>query len=162
MGYSVFPAPAASGKTMYRTTLLSGTSWTVPAGVTYINVTLIGAGGGGSGYGNNDYAAGFNGLGGQIVHSTLATTPGASISYSIGAGGSGGPSSSPFNASSGGSTTMTGATTAAGGAGASRNYGTTGGSGQAGMTANNGGQGVTWTSSGGSGGNGAIVIEYWV
>ena len=31
---------ASSGKTMYRTTLTSGTSWTVPAGVTYVNVTL--------------------------------------------------------------------------------------------------------------------------
>ena len=46
MGLSVFPAPAA-GKTAYRLTLLSGTSWTVPAGVTYVNVTLTGGGGAG-------------------------------------------------------------------------------------------------------------------
>ena len=49
MGYSVFPAPAAGSKTAFRTTLTSGTSWTVPAGVDYVNATLIGGGGGGWG-----------------------------------------------------------------------------------------------------------------
>jgi hypothetical protein len=47
MGQSVFPAPTS--KTAFRLTLLSGTTWTVPAGVTYVNVTLTGGGGGGSG-----------------------------------------------------------------------------------------------------------------
>jgi hypothetical protein len=151
MGYSVFPAPAAGSKTMYRTTLTSGTSYTVPAGVTYLNVTLVGGGGGGGGcstsggtnpsygsdggtttftgatsapggtggvrfYGNtgNTAQTGVNapsssglggsgaggtgvggtnaqfGINGVIVSSTLSVTPGASISYSIGAGGAGG------------------------------------------------------------------------
>ena len=49
MGIAVIPAPSASGKTAYRTTLTSGTSYTVPAGVTYLNVTCIGGGVGATG-----------------------------------------------------------------------------------------------------------------
>jgi hypothetical protein len=162
MGISVIPAPSAASKTMFRTTLTSGTSYTVPAGVTYLNVTLVGGGGGGSGYGNNSDSAGWQGLGGQIVQSTFTTTPGASISYSIGAGGTGGAASQPHNGGTGGSTTMTGATTAAGGGGAIRNFGTTGNAGQAGLVSNNGGQPQNWSSIGGAGGAGCIVIEYWV
>ena len=163
MGYSVFPAPAAGSKTMYRTMLTSGTSYTVPAGVTYLNVTTVGGGGGSGGintagngsggqtfptaggnggnttftgattatggtgteplsgypYGNGAYVssaiAGLSNTGkgakmgmvstnvsgqfvagahdamdGAIMYSTLSCTPGASITYSIGAGGTAG------------------------------------------------------------------------
>jgi hypothetical protein len=146
MGISVIPAPSAASKTMFRTTLTSGTSYTVPTGVTYLNVTLYGGGGGGSGGGNNanngntggtttftgatSAAGGLGGtkggrdddtngqsanantgLGGQtayytengsgqfiggdgfmgdITRSTLSATAGATISYAIGAGGTGG------------------------------------------------------------------------
>lgn len=154
-----------SSKTRRFVTLTSGTSWTVPTGVTYINVTLYGGGGGGGGVRTNadfgisgpgaggtttftgatsavggnagtNYNSGtaaavntdsqgqrtltkgapqdntgfggpaalcsmsfntsnfgmvFGGEGnpGSVISSTLSTTPGASISYSIGAGGSG-------------------------------------------------------------------------
>jgi hypothetical protein len=47
MGISVFPAAGAASKTRYVETLTSGSSWTVPAGVTYVNATLVGGGGGG-------------------------------------------------------------------------------------------------------------------
>lgn len=159
MGLSVYPAPVASSKTAYKLSLTSGSSWTVPAGVTYVNVTLIGGGGGGCstvavngpgnaggsggtttftgatsaaggagaptyarvGWGNvvsnagisapsNSGLGGFSGgsvdytgssmaitgpavskgMDGAIVSSIVNTTPGASISYSIGSGGSGG------------------------------------------------------------------------
>ena len=65
MGSTVFPAPSAGGKTMFRTTLTSGTSYTVPAGVTYLNVTLYGGGGGGAGSGYASYSnpAGAGGVG---------------------------------------------------------------------------------------------------
>jgi len=160
MGIQTFPAPAA-GKTAYRTTLTSGTSWTVPAGVTYVNVTLYGGGGGGGGTGNSGSSAqagtggtttftgatsatggiggkkfdrnlsdtginaavnsgnagigamyatsqdnsqffGMIGEAGNFVSSTVSTTPGASITYAIGAGGTAG-SGDRANGGAGGS-----------------------------------------------------------
>jgi hypothetical protein len=159
MGSSTIPA-AGGGKTRFVVTLTSGTSYTVPAGVTYVNVTLFGGGGGGTsslgtglgsnagstggtttftgatsasggagaatypriawgggnisvagvnaptnsglggyGAGNIDYsgstgtsisASPSQGYSGAIILSTLATTPGASITYAIGGGGAGG------------------------------------------------------------------------
>jgi hypothetical protein len=135
MGSSTVPA-ASGGKTSFYVTLLTGTSYTVPAGVTYLNATLCG-GGGGAGGG----ATGPRGQGGQIVTSVVTTTPGASIAYALGAGGGTG--------SQGGTTTFTGATSAVGGLGSSS-------TGTAGFCNPNEGNlaGVT-------GGAGAILIEYW-
>lgn len=115
MGIATFPAPS-SGKTRYVVTLLSGTSWTVPAGVTSINVKRKGGDGGdgqnGSGAGGAGGNTTFTGLsnapggaGGlapgspasttqpgrvtaNIYEDAIATTPGASITYAIGAAGS--------------------------------------------------------------------------
>lgn len=144
MGVEVYPpasSSSGSSKIPTRITLTSGTSWTVPTGVTQVNVCLIGGGGGGGAWGNTLTTAGsaggtttftgatsatggtlgvslatgtagmtagrsatafgepgtnvggttsaFPGAWGQTVWSTVTTTPGASISYSIGAGGSG-------------------------------------------------------------------------
>lgn len=61
MGISVFPAASAASKTMFRTTLTSGTSYTVPTGVTYLNVILYGGGGGGGGARDNSSGIGSNG-----------------------------------------------------------------------------------------------------
>jgi hypothetical protein len=165
MASTVFPAASAAAKTMFRTTLTSGTSYTVPAGATYLNVTLVGGGGGGGGaqYSptseQNWYGNGADGLGGQIISSTLSSTPGDTIAYAIGAGGSGGQSFGVV----GGTTTFTGATSALGG---NRGMGTNQGDGSAGRqgltAANYGGAGRGHNGwSGGSGGSGAIYIEYW-
>ena len=148
MGINVLPAPAA-GKTRYVVTLLSGTSWTVPTGCLYVNATLIGGGGnGGAGSGSGAGSAGQLGQGGQIVTTNLATTPGASITYAIGAGG-------------GGSTTLTGATTAVGGTTGTSGAGGIGNVGTAGASAGNGGAGGMGGNAGGTGGQGKIEIEYW-
>jgi hypothetical protein len=164
MGYSVFPAPVAGSKTAFRTMLTSGTSYTVPAGVTYLNVTLIG-GGGGAGFdgGGRSVKAGFPG---QKISSTLSTTPGASISYAIGAGGAASALSSTSYGSTGGTTTFTGATSATGGTGGSYYNGGTAPAAESAMTAGenagNGGYGGTTTyTRGGAGGAGSIVVEYW-
>jgi hypothetical protein len=160
MGQSVFPAPA-SGKTRYATTLLSGTTYTVPTGVTYLNVTLYGGGGGGGGGANVTEGQGQNGIGGSIISSTLSVTPGASITYAIGAGGAGGVGA---DGDVGGTTTFTGATSAGGGTGgryASTSSGRT--SQQAAGLTNAGTGAKTGTStSGGGGGSGKIDIEYWL
>jgi hypothetical protein len=166
MGISVIPAPSAASKTMFRTSLTSGTSWTVPAGVTYVNVTLYGGGGGGGGANYNEYNVAGDGLGGQVISSTLSTTPGASIAYSIGAGGVGGAGGQPASkGSSGGTTTFTGATSAAGGnGGVGLRSGQAGSDGVAGAHSNGGGgsnSNNSASASGGTGGPGKIDIEYW-
>lgn len=143
--------PAITSKTRYALTLTSGTSWTVPAGVTYVNVTL--QGGGAGSYGVSTTNGSPDGRPGQMVSSTLATTPGASISYAIGAGGTAGSSST--NSGAGGTTTFTGATSATGGAGGSTGSITS--TAQAGF--NNGG--AQNSGSGNAGGAGRIDVEYW-
>jgi hypothetical protein len=165
MGQSVFPAPSAASKTRYVETLTSGTSWTVPAGVTYVNATLVGAGGQGGSWGSAGFK-GNPGHGGQIIHTTINTTPGASISYSIGAGGSGTFGHNAYGGT-GGNTTFTGATTALGGyGGATQNYDYNGNK-RAGILANNGGEGMPSNNGdnentrGSVGGAGQIIIEYW-
>lgn len=153
-------------KTPKRLTLTSGTSWTVPAGVTSVIATLHGGGGaGGATDGSSSAPNGQNGLPGAVIVSTVTTTPGASITYAIGAGGTG----VAFNTNSGvggagGTTTFTGATSAVGG-----NPGTSSSltniNGVAGVqlaTQNNGGGGSIGSArTGGSGGAGAIYLEYW-
>ena len=165
MAINVLPVASAASKTMFRTTLTSGTSWTVPAGVTYVNVTLVGGGGGG-GQGLFSYAQTQSiGLGGQIVDSTQSTTPGTSISYSIGAGGTRGYYDQQIGDTSagyGGTTTFTGATSAFGGGRAPR-ANQDGVNGNQGLVTNNGGgtAGGNGNTNGAAGGAGCIVIEYW-
>jgi hypothetical protein len=67
------------------TTVGSG-SWTVPAGVTSVDVILVAGGGGG---GSN--RGGGGGGGGVLQTTNHSVTPGANISYTVGAGGAGGP-----------------------------------------------------------------------
>ena len=76
-----YTAPAAGGKVRYALTLLSGTSYTVPAGVTSLNVTLAGGGGGGGSSTTSSWAT--FGNPGKVVSSIVSTTPGATITYSI-------------------------------------------------------------------------------
>lgn len=166
MGYSVYPAPSAGGKIQKKITLTSGTSWTVPTGVTDINVLLVGGGGGSSGAvaGSGTAASGTgHGNPGNTVWSTLTTTPGSSITYAIGAGGSAGSPNYPGSGGDGGNTTFTGATTANGGLGGK---GTASGATASVSFATNGGlspnSGLNQNYSGSAGGAGFIEIEYWV
>ncbi len=142
--------------------LTSGTSWTVPAGVTFVNVTLYGGGGGGGAGASTQpfYEQPSKGLGGQVVSSTLTTTPGASIAYAIGAGGTGGTVPSGAGGT-GGTTTFTGATSATGGGGG-KGGATNGQTGTAYQSADNGGGPAGQTFNGGTGGTGKIDVEYWV
>lgn len=165
MGFAQIPAAVA--KTRYMTTLTSGTSWTVPVGITYVNVTLYGAGGGGGGAiaaVQSYQTAAMDGAPGQVITSTLSTTPGASITYAIGAGGTAGASGGGAGGT-GGTTTFTGATSATGGTGGLG----TNGNGPVGTQAGaqfNGGRGASSAGTatpfaGGTGGAGKIDVEYW-
>lgn len=103
------PGGGGGSKTRYYLSLVSGTSWTVPAGVTRINVLLVGGGGGGGGVdsGTSNIAAGNGGtttftgatsapggLGGQGVNfgggGNFAVFAGANATANTGNGGNGG------------------------------------------------------------------------
>ena len=165
MGISVFPAPSAGGKTMFRTTLYSGVSYTVPAGVNYVNVILYGAGGGGGGAGNTATAGG---AGGSTTFAGATTAVGgiggAPISRDTNVNGVAG------NANSGNG----GRGYASGDAGESTGWASSGGQGDifaSSVTTTPGGTIAYSIGAGGSagsggtagvGGSGRIEIEYWV
>ena len=73
--------------TTYVVTSTGTGSWTVPAGVTSVQIELWGGGGGGvSGGGGADIGGG---AGAYVIETGLAVTPGASITYNIATGGGG-------------------------------------------------------------------------
>lgn len=80
------------GKPKSQTFTASGT-FTVPAGVQFVIVDMVGGGAGGSGGG----VSGYNGYGGgsamAIMGKRIAVTPGASMSVTIGAAGTAGTKS---------------------------------------------------------------------
>jgi len=167
--------------TMYEERFTSSSSWTVPSGVTKVWVTMIGGGGGGAGGGSY---WGFAGGQGAVVNEQLSVTAGASISYTVGAGGNGGSATSGGD---GGSASTFSTLTANGGYGGTpgafpnsdvnRSFpamstpingapvtNTNNSSGNAG-TANTGGGGSSGknsggTASGGNGGSGFIIVRY--
>jgi hypothetical protein len=176
MGLSQFPAAASGGKTRYMTTLTSGTSWTVPAGVNYVIATCIGGGGGGPA----NYWNGYAGSGGSTTFSTItaaggpAGTSGGGSSYSNNNG-----VSAQANSGLGGSPMQSSATNAAyavdygGSGGVATGYINTtpggsvtysigaGGGGAGGYPGGyNNSQGTMWYA--GNGGSGRIDLEYWV
>lgn len=83
----IFPS---SGSQAFSST--GTTSFTVPAGVYSLNVSVYGAGGGGGSQwfcGDANGGSG-GGSGGYRTSQTLSVTPGQSISVTVGAGGTGG------------------------------------------------------------------------
>ena len=65
----------------------TGKTWTIPAGVTSITVEIWGAGGAGGGAISNRGGAG--GGGGAFSSRTFSVSPGRSVSYDVGSGGTG-------------------------------------------------------------------------
>lgn len=139
--------------------LTSGTSWTVPAGVTSVKFWAIGAGGGGAGAIANDGTSGGAGGAGGVCYKTYTVSPGGTVTYSLGGVGSAGSGSN--NGTAGSATTVTagGVTiTANGGAGGRyQNSGTNaGGTYSGGDGGANGGTGSGATGDQGGGGGGGI------
>jgi hypothetical protein len=104
-------AAASAAKNFKMEVFDTSTTWTVPAGVEFVEVIAVGAGGGGGGgsggsgnpprtffsgsafwtqSGHDSGAGGGGGGGGYIARSLVNVTPGDSIPITIGAGGSGG------------------------------------------------------------------------
>jgi hypothetical protein len=89
----------------------SGT-FSVPSGVTSLDVLVIAGGGGGGGAIQTNTKGGGGGAGGLIFRPGFPVTPGGSIPYSIGSGGPGGPAA---NSGTQGTDTTFGTLTAKGG-----------------------------------------------
>ena len=129
---AVPPIYSTTNKTQTFTTVGSNT-FTVPDGVTSLNITINGAGGGGGGC---DSHPGYKGYSGHTMSGNLTVTPGDTLTIGIGGGGKGGASDKSSAA---------------------------GGSGGASLTGYSGGSGGTAGSSGisgaGGGGGGATVLK---
>jgi hypothetical protein len=102
-------------------TTANGTgSWTVPAGVSEVDVLVVGGGGGSGrttgGGGNNGGGGGSGGL--VFIQDYQITKYGSSVTYSVGSGGAGSDSSSK-KGTSGGPTTFGNLTALGGGGGGS-------------------------------------------
>ena len=96
-------------------TAVGTSSWTVPAGVTSINVLVVGGGGGSGAAGAA--ASGGGGGGGGLICTSISVTPGQVIPISVGAGGAAGPKTAGASAGSLGGNSTFGALTALGGGG---------------------------------------------
>jgi len=68
---------------------ISYRNWTVPAGVSSVNVLIV-AGGGGGGSSNSLKTGGAGGGGGVVIATNYTVTPGSTVSVGTGAGGYGG------------------------------------------------------------------------
>lgn len=152
-----------NAQTTTQTFTTSGT-FTVPPGVTTIQVEAWGGGGAGGGTTNAARATGGGGAGGTYtLNSSVAVTPGQVITVTVGAGGVG---VSNANGGAGGTSTFASTipVTAAGGGGGARNTGATnltlngaGAIASVGVTRNGGSGGTgnaTTSTSGNSGGGG--------
>ncbi len=159
-GLQFDPAPGAVE------VLTTGGTWTAPAGVNYIAISMCGGGGGGAGADTSSNAAGGGGAGAEsIERHIMKVTPGNTYSITIGAAGATGAHTAAGG--NGGDTIFVGDTdgsnytlTASGGLGAPSQTGaaaTTGNivlTGGDGDTSSNPGAGVLRSIAGGAGGSG--------
>ncbi len=130
----VWSVPVEPGQAVFTST--PGSNWTVPAGVTSVEVLVV-AGGGGSGGTSNSYC--YGGDAGQVVHQTgVAVTPGSGISIVVGGAGAAGGGYGGVSSTSGGNSSF-GSITATGGKGSCATrypYAVSGGQGGDGLNCN--------------------------
>lgn len=103
---------AASGGKFQSQVFSSSGTWTAPTGVTTARVTLVGGGGGNSGWDLGDGS--YGGRGGFIV-ALVTVTPGTAYTVTVGTGGTGGAVQS--TGGTGGTTSFGSLASATGGAG---------------------------------------------
>jgi len=113
------------------TTTPAGGTWTVPSGVTEVDVLVVaGGGGGGSPGGGVPYTGGGGGAGGVIFRKNFAVTPASAITVTVGSGGSG--SDTGGSAATNGGNSVFGSLTAIGGGAGGNRINTAGGVGGSG------------------------------
>ena len=165
---TTYTATATTLKSLYVFT--SSGTFTIPLGVTKIDIFCVGGGGGGgAGRGNNMQNSGGGGGGGYTATKlNYAVTPGTVFPITVGAGGSGGPIGSG-KGGTGGTSSFGSVLSAAGGEGGGSGIGYTrntyrqyndGGDGGDGGSGGGGGHGcqgnnIRGTAGGSDGGNGA-------
>jgi outer membrane protein OmpA-like peptidoglycan-associated protein len=140
-----------------RFTATGTTTWTVPSGLTSIDVIVVGGGGGGGGGGSTRSGGGGGGGGGVIATSDLSVTSSTIFTVTVGAGGTYGSSGDAGRA--GGSSSFTRGSpslsmTANGGSGGAAGSGTNGPGGPAG-TGSCAGCAASISPTAGAGGTGA-------
>ena len=79
------------GKALATFSAVGGGTWTIPSGVTEVEVLVVGGGGGGG-----QQSSG-GGAGGMYSSSSYAVTPGATVNVAVGAGGLGGNGPAGYN-----------------------------------------------------------------
>jgi len=112
-----------AGYTLQKWTTAGTGTWTIPVGVTSVDYLVVAGGGGG---GADQYGGG-GGAGGLKTATGFATTPGASVTVTLGAGGNGGTTGN--SGSDGGSSVFDSISTTGGGGGGRVANGRAGGSG---------------------------------
>ena len=139
----------ASGLPTGQQLFTSNGTFTVPDDVTSISVVCVGGGGGG-GTSNQEDELGGGGGGGALAYvNNITTTPGESLTITVGAGGN--PGGSNANGTAGGNSSLSRGGTTLCSAG--------GGSGGGAEAGNGGAGGTVITGTGGSGGSGGNANE---
>ena len=124
MAVTVFPTPSTGGaaKTEKIDIITSTGTWTSPAGVTKVDVLLVGGGGGGGGAGAVNHMGGGGG-GGGVIQQTLSISESTAYTITIGAGGSAGTYSNSSPGGNGSNSTFGSLLTALGGGGGWSSFG---------------------------------------
>lgn len=115
----------AGSSAVIRRIYTAGATWSKPAGIVRVIVTVIGGGGGGGGIGttgNGSYIAGSGGGGGTAIKTILAASLGATETVTVGAGGTAG-ATTPTSGGTGGTSSFGAHCSATGGAGGASNTG---------------------------------------
>ena len=105
---------ASAAPPILRFTAVGTSSWTVPLGVTAVDVLIVAGGGGGAA---GDLSAGGGGAGGFICLTAVPVTPGQALSVTVGAGGPGSLDQCPSPAGGNGGNSVFASYTAIGGGG---------------------------------------------
>jgi hypothetical protein len=110
-----YVSTGSAGSATYTTYTTGSGDFTVPAGVSEVEVLVVAGGGGAGGSDGTGQTGGGGGGGGVVHHADLSTTPAATIAYSVGAGGAGGNNFNPNKKGNVGVDSTFGSITALGG-----------------------------------------------
>jgi hypothetical protein len=153
---TISPQPVQAETQEIFTTTPAGGIWTVPAGVTSVQVLVVAGGGGGGSGSTSGYAGGGGGAGGLIYNASYSVTSGANITVTVGTYGAGATTSQDHGAN--GSNSVFGTLTATKGGGGGSGLGSAGYAGYSGGSG--GGGGVNTLGSIGNGSSGITGQGY--